>query len=193
MKTFFQTCFLGIVFFLASDVFGQQSPVLSTDPPPAAPPRTIIKEVGKAKVSYVQSKDESVASSGSVQIFRDLEGWGNLSASAVSKGKSLSGPTTVGLSVFIAAGDRKFIDDLTLRLEADGKSLLKGKSELADGRTNGRQIYSSFKISLPLDDFRRLANAKQIKLTVGPSTFEIVLGTVSNFRDLLQIIDESTK
>lgn len=190
MRIFILLCLVLAAVFAAQGVYGQERPVLDTSPPPAADPRTPLKQFGKASASYVPSKDETVANSGPIDLFfKDSSGRGWMSASFVSKGKLVAEPSAIALSVFTAAPDRKFVDDLTFRIEADKVVVFSGKSDLADGRTNGREIYSSLKVTLPRKDFEKLAKAKVIMLHVGPSVFEVNMSDKSNFQDLLKLVE----
>lgn len=178
-----------LLFFAAQPAFAQK-PVLDTNPPPAMAPRLAVKENGTAKAFYTESKSETVAESGNVSMFKTDKEWGNIRAYFTSDGKGVKKPQNVILSIFIAANDRRFVDDLTFKVDVDEKNLFNGKSELADGRTNGRDIYSSLKISLPIKDFKELAKAKTIKLLIGTTTFNVALENVSNFSDLLGLIEK---
>ena len=186
--------FLGLFSFyliFSGVIAAQDKPVLDTNPPPVAPKRSVSKTVGSAEVLYNEAKDESVVRNKAITLFRTEAGWGTISSSFQFKGKTIQRPTDVTISIFIAAKDRTYIDDRKLVLHADGKKVFDGISELSDGRTNGREIYSSLRISLPLKDFNKVAEAEKLALQVGPTTFGLTSVDLSGFRDLLKIVDDA--
>lgn len=168
----------------------QDKPVLATNPPPMAPKETVLKTEGSAGVYYQEYKDISVARNRAIQLFRNETGWGQISASFTSSGKALSKPSTINIGIFIAAKDRVYVDDRRLELSADGKNVFNGSSQVSDGRTNGREIYSSLKVEFAFKDFKKLAKAKKITLKVGPTQFELMKEMTVGFRDLVALAEE---
>lgn len=186
--------FLGLsLFCAAANAVGAQSKVvLATDPPPAAPKRVTTRSSGNAEVLYNEEKDESVARSKPARLFKNDSGWGSFSSSFVFKGKAVQKPENVSLSVFIAAKDRTYVDDLAFSVYADGRKLFDGVSKLNDARTNGTKVYSSVGIAIKLSDFEKLAKAEKAIFKVGPTSFELSTIDLSSIRDLLLIIKDAS-
>ncbi len=168
----------------------QDKPVLETNPPPMAPKETTLRTEGSAGVYYQEYKDISVARNRAIQLFRNETGWGHISASFSSSGKTLTKPSMININIFIAAKDRIYVDNRSLELVSDGKNVFKGTSQLSDGRTNGKEIYSSLKFELPFKDFKKLANAKKIELKIGPTQFELTSDVTGGFKDLVSLVEE---
>ena len=177
--------FLGSVFRASA----QDKAVLATNPPSVAPKEVALRTQGSAGIYYQENKDISVARNQRIVLFKNESGWGNISASFISNGKTLIKPTMISINLFIAAKDRIYVDDRSLELAADGKNIYKGNSQLSDGRTNGREIYSSLKFEVSLKDFKKLAKAKKIGLKVGPTQFELTNEITGGFRDLVSLIE----
>lgn len=70
MSKFFPAFSVFLLFIGVLTAVAQDKPVLETSPPPPAARRSVIKTVGNAKVFYIDSKDEGVATSGSIGLFR---------------------------------------------------------------------------------------------------------------------------
>jgi hypothetical protein len=185
LRTFF---IIGVVIACSALSYAQDEPVLDTNPPPAA-----VKTIGTAEVLYNEKTNEGIARSKSARLFRsELLGWGSIHSTVNFQGKLLQAPPKeVTIVVFIASNGRTYVDDRKLLIRADNRVLFDGISDLTDARTNGREVYSSMQITLPIEDFETLANAKNVEVRVGPTTFPIDPSVLSGFRDLKQIIDEA--
>lgn len=179
-----------ILLLLGLVASAQDKPVLATNPPPMAPKEVVLKTQGSAGVYYQEYKDISVARNRAIPLFRDETGWGQIFASFISSGKTVIKPSIINISIFIAAKDRVYVDDRRLELTADGKNVFKGSSQLSDGRTNGREIYSSLKVEVTFKDFKKLSKAKKIVLKVGPTHFELAKDLTGGFRDLVSLAEE---
>lgn len=179
------------IFLTVLSVSAQDKVVLSTNPPPVAPKEVVVTTLGSAGLYYQEFKDRSVARNQRISLFKNEIGWGNISASFISNGKTLITPSKITINLFIAAKDRTYVDDTRLAINIDGKKLFNGDSELTDGRTNGRDVYSSLKVEVSLEEFKKLAKAKRIELKVGPTQFELTNETIGGFRDLVSLIEAS--
>lgn len=173
-------------------VAAQGEPVLSTNPPPPAPKREIIKVLGSAQVSYDAKKDESVASSGRIKLKVGDSGWGSLNSSFNFKGKSIQRPEGIMFGIFLAANDRTFVDNRRFAILVNGEKLLEGSAELRDGRTNGREIYSTLGISVSLENFIAITKAKKLQIQLAQVVWDIPTSDLSGFEDLLTIIEEAS-
>ena len=190
MKVTFRIIPILLLLGAVASTLAQDKPVLATNPPPVAPKETTIRTQGSAGIYYQEHKDLSVARNQRIVLFKNESGWGNISASFTSTGKTLTKPSMININIFIAAKDRIYVDDRSLELTADGKNVYKGNSQLSDGRTNGREIYSSLKAEVSFKDFKKLAKAKKIGLKVGPTQLELRNDVTGGFRDLVSLVEE---
>ena len=169
----------------------QEKVVLDTNPPPVAPKEEAIRTVNSAGVYYQTALDRTVARNKAIPLFRDSSGWGHLTASFVTKGNGIGTPDVITLSLFIASKDRTFVDNRSLSIKLDGKQLIKGQTELASGRTNGVEVYASLRTMVSVEEFKSLAKAKQVVLSVGPREFELTNQMTGGLRDLLSLIEDN--
>lgn len=147
--------------------------------------------LGNAKVRYTEAKNEGAASSDRIMLPGSESLWGHLYSYYIFNGKIVTKPENVFISFFIAAKDRSYIDDRKFIIYDDNKMLVEGIAELIDGRTNGIEVYSRLRISLPLRDFAKVAQANKLKIKIGPTVFEMPDRKAAGFEDLLTIIEEA--
>lgn len=180
--------------FLAAviNIAAQEKVVLETAPPPASWPSETVKKEGNATWSYTPKKDESVVFIKKLNLSAPDIRWGDLGSSFKFKGKTFTKPDTINLSAVLASPSRTYVDDLTFIIYTDDRVLFKGKSNLSDGRTNGREVYSSITLPLSLKDFKKLAKAKKLKFQIGPTIFEIPESGDTAFGNLLKIIEDAS-
>lgn len=166
-------------------VSAQSSVVLDTNPPPVAPAPNIVKKFGTASSNYNKFKDVTLSSSTSIALKLPNSGWGSLRASFSSKGNGVSKPESIKLHIFTAAKDRAFVDKPQAFVFADEVKLFDGLAEISDARTNGTDVYASFELLIPLNDFLKIVKAEKFSIAIGPSGWFVPKEELAKFSDLL--------
>ncbi|MDQ3635284.1 MAG: hypothetical protein M3405_12375 [Acidobacteriota bacterium] len=190
MKTFLLLSSITFMLFFGIDCLSQDRPVVSTNPPPPATNFLITKEIGRARVTYSKSKDESIASTKNSLVYgKSLDGV-VISAQFLSKGKKLSKPENIILRIYPAAKDRTYIDDRTIKIYTDKKEVINGTSNFIYANSDGRVTIAALEQNIPYKTFTKMSKAKIVKMQIGPTIFELTDSNLEAFQDLLKIIED---
>lgn len=189
-----RNCYNGILAGLvAIGAFGtssaQTTVVLDTNPPPAAAPTTVVRSSGTASARYNKFSDTTSASSEPIRLKIGEAGWGTLTAGFTSKGKEVTKPSAILLSVFTAAPDRSFVDNPNATVFADGEKLFDSQAKIRDARTNGSEVYTAFEIAVSLTDFEKIVRADKFAVSIGTRGWIVPKEKFSNWGDLLGLFE----
>ncbi|HLM60065.1 MAG TPA: hypothetical protein VK308_04625, partial [Pyrinomonadaceae bacterium] len=161
----------------------------STDPPAPLVRLPVLKESGQAKVTFNERKNEAISQTAFLRVFgKSLDGIG-LVARFTSPGKIVAKPEKIILGISPAAKDRTYVDDRTVKIFLGKKQLLSSTSKFVSANSDGRIIVAALEQEIPYKDFIKLSKAKQVKMQIGPTEFELKESDIQAFSDLLKTIE----
>jgi hypothetical protein len=184
------TILLILTFVTSTDVTAQEKIVISTNPPPVYVPLPVLKEIGQAKITYNERKNEVVAQTISLQVIGKFLDGIRLQARFATEGKKVIKPEKILLVFSPAAKDRTYVDDRTIKIMVDKKEVLNGMSKFANAISDGRVIIASLEQEIPYDLFVKLSKAKKIKMQIGQTEFDLKESDIDAFHDLLKLIEK---
>jgi hypothetical protein len=186
---YFTFCFC-LLLTCSTVIAAQEKVVVSTNPPPPFVRLPVLREVGQAKVTFNERKNEVIAQTAYLRVFgKPLDGIG-LTARFATQGKKVTKPEKIILGISPAAKDRTYVDDRTVKIFVGKKQVLNSTSKFVSANSDGRVTIASLEQEIPYKDFVKLSKAKQIKMQVGPTEFELKESDIESFRDLLKTIEE---
>ena len=186
---YFTFCFC-LLFALSTVATAQEKIVISTNPPPAFVRLPVLREVGQAKVTFNERKNEAIAQTVFLRVFGEsLDGIG-LVARFATQGKKVTKPEKIILGISPAAKDRTYVDDRTVKIFLGKKQVLNSTSKFVSANSDGRVTIASLEQEIPYKDFVKMSKAKQIKMQIGPTEFELKESDIEAFRDLLKTIEK---
>ena len=190
MKHLFQLLSLFFILIFGINCFAQDRPIVSTNPPPPAPNFPTIKEVGKAKVTYNEKKDENIAATRNSLVYgKSLDGI-LISAQFSSGGKKTTKPENIILRIYPAAKDRIYVDNRAFKVFIGKKEIINGTSDFIRANSDGRVTIAALEQNIPYKTFVKISKAKTVKMQIGPATFELKESDLEGFRDLLKTIED---
>lgn len=190
MNKFVRSSLCSVLLVLSAAIcIAQEKVEISTNPPPVMVYLPIVKEVGKAQVVYNERTDKTIVQS----PFLRVQGtWSNgilLRASFASPGKNVAKPSYVTLTFSTAAGDRTYADNRELKIFVNDKQALSDTARYESGNTNGEIYLISVKEDVTYDLFLKIAGAKNVKIKIGPTEFEMKESDLDALRDVKRAID----
>lgn len=99
-------------------------------------------------------------------------------------------PEKIILGISPAAKDRTYVDNRTVKIFLEKNQLLSSTSKFVSANSDGRIIVASLEQEIPYKDFVKMSKAKQIKMQIGPTEFELKESDIQTFRDLLNTIED---
>lgn len=150
---------------------------------------TDVKSYGTANAKYNKFTDTTSASTTPVSLRIGESGWGTLSAGFKSTGNQVRRPSEIVLRVFTAAPDRAFVDNPNAMAIVGGERLFENRAKITDARTNGKEVYAAFEITLSLTDFEKIVRADELTISLGARAWIIPREKFSNWGDLLGLFD----
>lgn len=151
--------------------------------------RPIIKSVGEAKVRYDGKQSTAEVGPLTVRGVSNTSGSILLTAWFASPGESVIAPTSVTLRFHTFSAKRTYINDRSLKIYVDGQELLSAETKLDDAHqypSGGISVDLSH--SMPYELFLRVAEAKKVKMKLGPTGFELKEDALAALRDLPKTI-----
>lgn len=187
MKIFISVVFIIISF--AGATLAQDKVEISNDPPPPAVRFPMVREVGKAQVSYNEKKDETIARTKGDLVF--VEGTNELRVAAefVSAGKKVNEPTAVTLKIFYFGKDRGFLDDRTFKVSVDGKEIISGTSKFIRANESNF-ILGALERDVSFTEFKAISDWKEVRMQIGPAKSVLGVGIIQAFNDLVRTIEK---
>ncbi|MCY7374658.1 MAG: hypothetical protein LH472_01640 [Pyrinomonadaceae bacterium] len=182
--------FLTIIFAISTFVSAQEKIVISTNPPPAYVPLPVLKEVGQAKVTYNERKNEVVAQTTSLQVFGKFLDGIRIQARFATQGKKVVKPEKITLGISAAAKDRTYVDDRSIKILMSEREIVNGTTKFDKAVSDGRVIIASLEQELSYDLFVKITKSKKIKMQIGRTEFELKESDIEAFRDLLRLIEK---
>jgi len=153
---------------MLTDANGTSRTVL-IDPPPPFVRLPVLREVGQAKVTFNERKNEVIAQTAFLRVFgKSLDGIG-LVARFATQGKKVTKPEKIILGISPAAKDRIYVDDRTVKIFLGKKQVLNSTSKFVSAYSDGRATIASLEQEIPYKDFVKMSKAKQIKMQIGPT------------------------
>lgn len=154
-------------------------------------PLPILKEVGRAKVTFDGYKNEAVARTPFLSVYgkRLLDGI-SISARFASQGKKVTKPESIILRFTTSAKDRTYIDNRAIRIFSGKKQVLDSTGKLVSTINKVAPIYATVEQEIPYELFVKLSKSKKIKMQVGPTEFDLSKSDIEAFRDLLKTIED---
>jgi hypothetical protein len=154
-----------------------------------APPLPVLRYVGTAKVSYSPITQEAISQSRLIYPYAAGDESVDLRAEFRSPGKMVKEPKSVDL-IFLATGAAAtYATTAEVRFMIDERKTIVAVPRRQDqypfrGRT--RTVIGQ---SISYKDLKRIANGKSVRLSVGPSSFELSDSHLATFRDLIRTIE----
>ena len=174
---------------LASVAAAQEKIEISTDPPPADARFPVLREVGTAKVLRFERNDQVISEAPFIRFRGIGEESLGVKARFTSAGKTVLKPSEIQLVIYPFGTDRKYVDDRTIKIVADGKEILNSKTKFQRANTDGTHIMAELLQLIPYDDFVKISQAKQVRIQIGPSMVELKEADIAGFRDLLKTVE----
>ena len=173
--------------------------LLAQVPPPPPPVRAPSREVGKAKVFYIEKLDQTRAEAfsyiqgTSLDIYERKQEVIDLTLQYAVRGRKASKPDFVSLYLTsYSAHPEKYIKDHKITIFVDGQELL---SEIGIDRYVNLEFLRSSSESYAIprisySDFEKMANAKRISITIGATKIDLKKGDGRLVKDLEKTIED---
>lgn len=162
---------------------------ISNDPPPAAVRFPVVREVGKAQVSYNDKKNETIVRTKGELIYVEGTNELRISAEFVSIGKRVEEPRSVTLKIYYFGKDRGFLDDRTFKVSVDGKEIISGTSKFIRANESNF-ILGALERDVSFTEFKAISDWKEVRMQIGPAKSVLGVGIIQAFNDLVGTIEK---
>ncbi len=98
-------------------------------------------------------------------------------------------PKTVDLLFLVTTVSGKYLDDETVKIVIDGDQTIDAQAKRRSEHEYGQRTRVVLVPTISYGHLKRIAKAKRVRITVGPTTFDLSRANLAHIRDVIKTVD----